>query len=77
MANEKQNKPYEHEIEIKGVTKSYEKKDGSFLALSEVNLNIDRNEFICVVGPSGCGKTTLLNLILGITAKKNITEKKH
>mgnify|MGYP005755437887 CR=1 FL=1 len=66
MANEKQNKPYEHEIEIKGVTKSYEKKDGSFLALSEVNLNIDRNEFICVVGPSGCGKTTLLNIIAGL-----------
>ena len=66
MANEKQNKPYEHEIEIKGVTKSYEKKDGSFLALSEVNLNIDRNEFICVVGPSGCGKSTLLNIIAGL-----------
>lgn len=59
-------KKYAHEIEIRGVTKSYEKKDGSFLALSEVNLDIERNEFICIVGPSGCGKTTLLNIIAGL-----------
>lgn len=57
---------YSHEIEIRGVTKSYEKRDGSFLALSEVNLDIDRNEFISLVGPSGCGKTTLLNIIAGL-----------
>ena len=54
------------EIEISGVTKSFEKKDGSFLALDEVNLTVDKNEFICVVGPSGCGKTTLMNIIAGL-----------
>ncbi|MBT9775231.1 ATP-binding cassette domain-containing protein [Clostridium sp. MCC353] len=54
------------EIEISGVTKSFEKRDGQFLALDEVNLTVDKNEFICVVGPSGCGKTTLMNIIAGL-----------
>ena len=56
----------EYEIEISDVTKSYETKKGKFLALDTVSLNIERNEFICVVGPSGCGKTTLLNIIAGL-----------
>ena len=55
-----------HEIEITGVTKSFDKKDGAFLALDEVNLKIGKNEFVCVVGPSGCGKTTLMNIIAGL-----------
>lgn len=57
---------YKYEIEISQVTKSFEKRDGTFLALDEVNLNVGKNEFICVVGPSGCGKTTLMNIIAGL-----------
>ena len=56
----------QYEIEIKGVTKSYETRKGDFLALDTVNLDVEKNEFICVVGPSGCGKTTLLNIIAGL-----------
>ncbi len=56
------------EIQIQGVTKSFEVREGTFLALDEVNLNVDKNEFICVVGPSGCGKTTLMNIISGLYA---------
>ena len=59
-------KSYDYEIEISGVTQEFEKKDGKFLALDTVNLNVEQNEFICVVGPSGCGKTTLLNIIAGL-----------
>ena len=33
--------------------------------LDSVNLNIYRNEFVCVLGPSGCGKSTLLKIIAG------------
>ena len=50
METGKKNVP---EIEIQGVTKSYETREGSFLALEEVNLDVEKNEFICVVGPSG------------------------
>lgn len=37
----------------------------STLAVDDVNLELARNDFVCVVGPSGCGKTTMLNAIAG------------
>ena len=35
-------------------------------ALQDVNLDVDRGEFISVVGPSGCGKTTFLRIVAGL-----------
>lgn len=35
------------------------------LAVEDVNLELARNDFVCVVGPSGCGKTTMLNAVAG------------
>ena len=32
-------------------------------ALKDVNLQIQKNEFIALIGPSGCGKTTLANIL--------------
>ncbi len=66
MEKKQTGKSYDYEIEISGVTQEFEKKDGKFLALDTVNLNVEQNEFICVVGPSVCGKTTLLNIIAGL-----------
>ena len=66
MEKKQTGKSYDYEIEISGVTQEFAKKDGKFLALDTVNLNVEQNEFICVVGPSGCGKTTLLNIIAGL-----------
>lgn len=66
MEKKQTGKSYDYEIEISGVTQEFEKKDGKFLTLDTVNLNVEQNEFICVVGPSGCGKTTLLNIIAGL-----------
>ena len=47
-------------IEFRNVTKIY---DNNVLALSNVNVKIDRGDFVFMVGPSGSGKTTLLNIL--------------
>ena len=53
-------------IELRFVTKAYETAAGDFVALKNVNLGIDRGEFVAVVGKSGSGKSTLINMITGI-----------
>lgn len=37
-----------------------------YVALSDINLEIEANTFVSIIGPSGCGKSTLLNLIAGL-----------
>jgi NitT/TauT family transport system ATP-binding protein len=37
-------------------------------ALTALDFDLDRGEFVCLLGPSGCGKTTLLNMIGGFIA---------
>ena len=49
-------------LEIKNVNKYYDK----FHALKNINLTIEKGEFISFLGPSGCGKTTLLRVISGL-----------
>jgi putative ABC transport system ATP-binding protein len=50
-------------IELKDVSKLYGFGDATTLALDEVNLTIEKGEFVAVMGPSGCGKSTLMNVI--------------
>ena len=51
---------------LQDVSKEYKTEAGSFVALSEVNFELDNGEFVVVLGPSGAGKTTLLNLLGGM-----------
>jgi putative ABC transport system ATP-binding protein len=53
-------------IRLENVVKHYDTPAGSFEALKGINLNIDSNDFLCIVGKSGAGKTTLLNMITGV-----------
>lgn len=50
-------------IELKEVSKLFGFGDATTLALDEVNLSVDKGEFVAIMGPSGCGKTTLMNII--------------
>jgi putative ABC transport system ATP-binding protein len=50
-------------IEFQDVSKLYGFGDATTLALDEVSLTIEENEFVAVMGPSGCGKSTLMNII--------------
>ena len=50
-------------IELRNVTKTYTVGEETIYALRNINLKIDRGEFVAVMGPSGSGKSTLLNII--------------
>jgi len=50
-------------IELVTVTKEYRSDHVSFAALHEINLSIEKGEFVTIMGPSGSGKSTLMNII--------------
>lgn len=51
-------------IEVRGVTKTF----GSYLAVDNLSLNVQRGEIVVLLGQTGAGKTTVLNLVMGTTA---------
>ncbi len=50
-------------IKLTGINKVYRTKLIETTALNNINLSIEKGDFISIMGPSGCGKSTLLNLI--------------
>ncbi|MDJ1167994.1 ABC transporter ATP-binding protein [Roseofilum sp. BLCC_M154] len=66
------------QLSIRQVTKVFEGKQDifskilrktsrDFVAIENINLDIEPNTFVSIIGPSGCGKSTLLNLIAGLS----------
>lgn len=53
-------------VRVAGVEKFFLGRGGAIRALSEVSLDVEDGEFVCIVGPSGCGKSTLLRIIGGL-----------
>ena len=56
------------ELILQNVSKVFFTRLGSVNALKDINLEVGKGEFVCLVGPSGCGKSTLLNIVAGLEA---------
>jgi bicarbonate transport system ATP-binding protein len=52
---------------VENVAKIYPTAKGTYTVLENVDLSVNRGEFICLIGHSGCGKSTLLNMIAGFS----------
>ena len=53
-------------IRVEDVSKEYGKGKKTVAALKDIDLQIQKGDFIAVVGPSGCGKSTLLHVMAGL-----------
>ena len=50
-------------IKLTGINKIYRTNEIETVALENVNLEVNKGEFLSIMGPSGCGKSTLLNIM--------------
>ena len=50
-------------IKLVGINKIYRTNEIETVALEDVNLTVNKGEFLSIMGPSGCGKSTLLNIM--------------
>lgn len=53
-------------LEVRDLHKVFPSRNGPVTALKNINLNIHKREFVCVIGPSGCGKSTLIRILAGL-----------
>ena len=53
-------------VHVESVGMTFATKRGPFVALRQIDLAVQKGEFVALIGHSGCGKTTLLNLVAGL-----------
>ncbi len=53
-------------ITARHIIKRYVTDRKTTLALDDCNIEVLKNEFVCIVGTSGCGKSTLLRMLAGL-----------
>ncbi|MEO1340034.1 MAG: ABC transporter ATP-binding protein [Cyanobacteria bacterium J06635_13] len=73
-----QESPTEAQISLRHISKVFPGRKGwldkltrqasaDFIAIEDINLDIEHNTFVSIIGPSGCGKSTLLDIIAGLS----------
>lgn len=55
-------------LEVAGICMNFDHDGEQMEVLSQINLDVNEGEFVCLLGPSGCGKSTLLNIMAGFLA---------
>src|SRR4029077_817100 len=53
-------------MEVKNLGRVFHGRSGDVTALHDINFEVRRREFICVIGQSGCGKSTLIRILAGL-----------
>jgi len=53
-------------LELTGLTKVFDTPSGPFVAVKDVNAEIEAGEFVAILGHSGCGKSTVLSMVAGL-----------
>jgi NitT/TauT family transport system ATP-binding protein len=56
----------ENIVEIRNISLKYHSLNGEINAIENINLDIQKGEFVSIIGPSGCGKSTLLSILSGL-----------
>jgi NitT/TauT family transport system ATP-binding protein len=66
LAHDSQSSQSNGKIRLEGTSKTFHVRGQVVRALSPIDLEVQREEFVALVGPSGCGKSTILNLVAGL-----------
>jgi nitrate/nitrite transport system ATP-binding protein len=53
-------------LELQNIGITFKTARGPFRALDNINLKVEKGEFISLIGHSGCGKSTVLNIVAGL-----------
>ena len=53
-------------VSVEQANMAFKTKQGSFIALKDINMSLREGEFVTLIGHSGCGKSTLLNMVAGL-----------
>ncbi|MED1437645.1 ABC transporter ATP-binding protein [Aeribacillus composti] len=55
-------------VQIAQISKTFQHHGVSQTVLDQIDLTVQKGEFVSILGPSGCGKSTLLSIVAGLTA---------